>query len=117
MITINHDTLNTVVATAKQRAASDPRWVRAIERAAIELANNPFIEISGDHLLIGSPSGNSYDVNGSCQCKAYLNGKQPCWHRSARQLIARCNEAQVKPAEQATETPAAKALREINELY
>jgi hypothetical protein len=111
MLSLDTAILATVVATAKRNAASQPRWVHAIDRAASELASNPYIELAGDHLLIGSPSGNSYDVNGTCQCRAFEVSK-PCWHRAAKQLLVRYRQA-----ESAVETPAQKALRLINELY
>ncbi len=110
MLTLQPDLLATVVTTAKRSAADSPRWVSAIERAARELADNPWIEISGDHLLIGSSSGNTYEVNGTCQCAAYRCG-QPCYHRACKQLVVRYQEAErVKAA-------AAKVLAEINELF
>jgi hypothetical protein len=91
MLTFDEATLNKVIATAKQSAAGTP-WESRIERAAIELTTNPYIAIAGDHLLIGSPSGNSYSVNGSCQCRAF-EVHNPCWHRAAKQLVARYLEA------------------------
>ncbi len=96
MLTLNADTLNKVVATALTSAASQPRWINAIERAATELASNPYIEIQGDHLLIGSPSGNSYESNGVCQCQAYLLGNKPCWHRAAHRLLIRYQQEESK---------------------
>jgi hypothetical protein len=92
MLTFQPDVLEQVIATAKQSAAGTA-WVSRIERAGIELATNPYIEVAGDHLLIGSPSGNTYEVNGVCQCQAYTHGSKPCWHRAAKQLIVRYNEA------------------------
>jgi hypothetical protein len=109
MLALNADILATVVATAKRNAASQPRWINAIERAASEMMNNPYIELAGDHLLIGSPSGNVYSVNGSCQCRAFEVSK-PCWHRAAKQLLVRYRQAEKQAA-------AAKALAEINELF
>jgi hypothetical protein len=110
MIDFNTDTLNKVIRTAKRNAVGTP-WINAINRAAIELTTNPYIEIAGDHLLIGSPSGNSYSVNGSCQCDAYQHNKKPCWHRACKQLVARYNEAEQRKA------AAAAALASINELF
>ncbi len=112
MLNLDSTTLNKVVATALASAASQPRWVHAIERARCELESNPYIEIQGDHLLIGSPSGNSYSVNGSCECRAFEVNK-PCWHRACKQLVVRYNELSATPIE----TPAQKALRLINELF
>ena len=110
MLTLNSDILAQVVATAKVSAAGT-RWVNAIERAGSELATNPYIEISGDHLLIGSPSGNTYESNGVCQCTAYEYGHKPCWHRAAHRLLVRYSElSQRKEA-------AARALQAVNELF
>jgi hypothetical protein len=109
MLSLDTAILATVVATAKQSAASQPRWINAIERAASEMMSNPYIEIAGDHLLIGSPSGNCYDVNGTCQCRA-VEVSRPCWHRAAKQLLVRYRQAEKQAA-------AAKALAEINELF
>src|SRR5687768_9404085 len=85
MLNLNTDILTAVIEQAKQSAANDPRWIRAIERAAAELVENPYIERDGDHLLLASPSGNAYEANGVCQCEAYKHGK-PCWHRAAGRL-------------------------------
>lgn len=105
MLDINTDILNSVVATALAKAAGTA-WVSRIERAAVELASNPYIEIQGDHLLIASPSGNTYEVNGVCQCEAF-NHNRPCWHRAAKQLVYRYQQAEKRT----------KALAEINELF
>ncbi len=109
MLTINADILATVIATAKAKAAKEPRWITAIERAGTELLNNPYIEVQADHLLIGSPSGNVYSVNGSCQCRAFEVNK-PCWHRASKQLLVRYQQAEKQVA-------AANALASINELF
>ena len=97
MLNININTLNQIVATAKANAASEPRWVNAIERAARELVENPYIERQDDHLLIASPSGSIYAANGVCQCPAYAHGR-PCWHRAASRLIQRYDEAHAASA-------------------
>jgi hypothetical protein len=107
---LNADILATVVATAKRNAASQPRWINAIERAASEMATNPYIEALDSHtLLIGSASGNTYTSNGVCQCEAFQHGKA-CYHRAMSRLYERYNEAEKQAA-------ATKALAEINELF
>ena len=96
MLTLNTEILEQVVATAKRNASTQPRWINAIERAASELVNNPYIEALDDHtLLIGSVSGNTYTSNGVCQCQAYQNGK-PCYHRAMSRLYQRYVEAVVE---------------------
>src|SRR5262249_11459700 len=95
MLTLNPTTLAAVVNSAKLSAAGDQRWLNAIERAAHELSENPYLERQDDHLLIGSPSGSVYAANGVCQCQAYQNGR-PCWHRAAARLVQRHDEAQAR---------------------
>ena len=74
-------------------AANHPRWLKAIDRAVVELVSNPWIE-RGDHgLIIASTSGNVYSANGVCQCKAYEHGNA-CWHRAASRLVRLHDERQ-----------------------
>ncbi len=111
MLTLNTDILAAVVETAKRNAASQPRWIAAIERAASELANNPYIEALDSHtLLIGSASGKSYTANGTCGCVAFGHG-QPCYHRAMSRLYERYNEATARKA------ASDKAKHEMAELF
>lgn len=63
------------------------RWQMAIAKAKGELETNPYIHFTGDALLILSPSGELYETNGACSCKAYASGF-PCWHRAAARIVA-----------------------------
>jgi len=111
MLNLNTNLLATVIAQAKRSASDSPRWVKAIERAAVELESNPWIEALDDHtLLIGSTSGNTYVGNSTCQCEAYRHGI-PCYHRAAARLYQRYMEAEAKQAARQN------ALAEINELF
>lgn len=110
-LNLNAAILATVITRAKASAADSPRWVAAIERAARELTDNPFIEALDDHtLLLASASGECYTANGVCGCSAF-NFKQPCWHRAAARLYQRYVEAEKRKA------AAAHALAQINELF
>jgi hypothetical protein len=118
MLNLQTDILKQVTAEAKRNAAQHPRWLVAIDRASVELESNPWIEAQDDHtLLIGSPSGNTYIGNGTCQCIAFQRGV-PCWHRAAARLYHR-----YVVAEQATPVLAplgerlAKARREMDALF
>lgn len=104
--------LEIVVNSAKRAAAGSPRWINAIDRAAQELIENPYIDRDEEHggLLIGSPSGNCYAANGVCQCKAFEFGR-PCWHRSAARLIQRYDERLDRRAAYD------KAVAELDECY
>lgn len=67
------------------------RWVNAIAKATVEIENNPFMTWLPEekHLVIWSQkSSEVYTANGTCQCKAYLQG-MPCYHRAAARLIQR----------------------------
>ncbi len=93
MLNLNPTTLAAVAEQACRDAAQHDRWLVAIGRALIELDQNPWIERGELHgLIIGSPSGNLYSANGTCQCQAYTYG-QPCWHRAAARLVRLHDEA------------------------
>ena len=114
MLTLDPTTLQQVVNSARLSAAQDQRWLNAIDRAAAELAENPYIVRQDDHLLIASSSSDRiYEANGRCQCRAFQSG-QPCWHRSAARLVQRYDEAL---ARQARRPAYEQALAEINELF
>ena len=108
--TLNSTLFAAVVNAAKAKAAGHPAWVRAIEKAAEQVDSNPWIHEDGDALLIASATGNEiYRANGTCQCKAFLNGK-PCWHRAAAQLVKRYREVEAqRQAEQLAQSAAPSA--------
>lgn len=92
MLNINHDILNSVVATALAAVEDNKLWVNAINNAHALLVENPYIQALDDHtLLIGGENG-VYTANGACQCIAFQN-KKPCRHRAASRLWKRYNEA------------------------
>lgn len=91
---LNATQLEQIVQAARAKAAGQPRWEKAIDRAAEELYSNPYIGEQGNGLLILSEdSGQTYHANGACQCKAY-EFHQACWHRAAAQLVKRYREAE-----------------------
>jgi hypothetical protein len=93
MLNLNTTILEQIASKAIADAAAHPRWVTAIGRALVELDTNPWIARGELHgLVIGSPSGNVYAANGTCQCQAYLHG-QACWHRAAARLVRLHDEA------------------------
>ena len=91
MMTFDDSILAEVVATAKASASAYPRWIKAIDKAAVELATNPYIAMVDGDLIIASESGAVYHVNGVCDCQAGSFG-QPCYHRAAKRLLKRYNE-------------------------
>ena len=93
MLNLNPTTLAAVVDKARTDAAEHPRWLAAIDRAVVELLQNPWIERGELHgVIIASPSGNLYSANGTCQCRAHAYGN-PCWHRAAARLVRLHDEA------------------------
>jgi len=90
------------IEAAKAAAFSSPCWLRAIDRAVVQIETNPCITELASGVLITSPSGRTYLANGVCQCAAYKN-KMACWHRAAAQLLARYNEALSAPPKLAAE--------------
>jgi hypothetical protein len=93
MLNLDTDILDTVIEQAKQSAAGHQRWINAIEKAAREMVENPYIEALDNHtLLIGSSNGKTYTGNGVCQCEAFNHGK-PCYHRAAARLYHRYLQA------------------------
>lgn len=111
MIDLDSNTLATVVEAAKRNASNDPRWVRAIEKAAIEIEQNPYIAmVDGDLIIASETSGGVYQVNGHCDCMAGMHGK-PCKHRALKRILQRYNEAEARKA------AAAKAKQEMSELF
>lgn len=88
MLNLNSTLLQQVVDQARRSAAEHPRWLHAIDRAVVELAENPYIERGELHgiIIMSSTSANLYSANGTCQCEAYKYGN-PCWHRAAARLV------------------------------
>lgn len=84
---INQTVLETVVNEAINKCGSNQRWANAVRRAAEELVTNPYIAMVDDHLLVLSQATQQmYEVNGRCQCAAYV-AKQPCKHRAMKRLV------------------------------
>jgi hypothetical protein len=101
MLTLDPTTLQAIVNSAKLASAKDQRWLNAIDRAATELTENPYIDRQDNHLLIASSTSNQiYEANCTCQCRAFKSG-QPCWHRAASRLVQRYDEAQTRQAQRA----------------
>lgn len=92
MLNVNQDKMNEVIQRAFDQVSGDRRWETAIARAKQQIESNPFMHFDGHALLILSDSNEIYSANGTCQCKAYVNGHKPCWHRAAARLVKRYNE-------------------------
>ena len=88
MMNIDQSKMLEVVQEAFDKVSGSRRWQTAIVKAKQQIEENPYLHFDGHTLLILSPSGEIYSVNGLCQCKAFTKG-QPCWHRAAARLVER----------------------------
>lgn len=89
---LDESKLATVVDAALATVKGNKRWTNAILRAEEMLTSgNPYIHFTGASLLMLSESGEIYEANGVCQCKAYKGGS-PCKHRAAYKLLKRYAE-------------------------
>ena len=88
MMNIDQNRMKQVVQEAFDKVSGLRRWQTAIVKAKQQIEENPYLYFDGRALLVLSPSGEIYSANGTCQCKAFVNG-QPCWHRAAARLVER----------------------------
>lgn len=126
MLNLSVTVLSEVVDQSRTAAAEHPRWLHAIDRAVIELLDNPYIARGELHgiVVMSSTSANLYSANGTCQCEAYKFG-QPCWHRAAARLV-RLHDEKLTPPQRAepvgifaagAASSYAEACRLMDELY
>ena len=88
MMNLDQSKMQQVVQEAFEKVSGSRRWQTAIAKAKEQIEENPYMHFNNGALLLLSPSGEIYNANGTCQCKAYLKG-QPCWHRAAARLVER----------------------------
>lgn len=84
------------IAKINPAQSNGKRWINAIAKAVVEIENNPFMTWQADShslLILSETSGEIYQANGTCQCKAFNQG-QPCRHRAAARLIQRYLETE-----------------------
>ena len=91
MMNIDTNKMNQVIQEAFDKVSNNRRWEVAIAKAKTQIEENPFMHFDGDALLILSSSNGIYRANGTCQCKAYMQGF-PCWHCAAARLVKRYME-------------------------
>jgi|SRR5262245_41914584 len=80
---MNQEQINAAAEIARTRT-NDKRWTNAINRAVEESPSWIVTEHVG-YILITSNSGETYRVNGHCNCKAGVLG-QACKHLAYRRL-------------------------------
>ena len=95
---LNFETLETIAADAVKSLDTSnrpdaKRWQNAIKKAVSELESNPFWNFDGAELIMMSTTSNTtYTPNGVCQCKAFIEHKQPCRHRASKRLLEKYAE-------------------------
>lgn len=108
------DALCSAVDLAREMAASNTRWLNAIDSAWGWLLEQD--AVSYDHAAhalrveSASEAGRFYVANGACQCRAFEQ-HNACWHRAAARLVRRALEL----AEDARDAAEVEAL--AAELY
>lgn len=110
-MTINIQKFNKVVADAKAKT-NNPKWIRAIERAAEGILSGELIVTVLAHGALVTSANGSYQANGSCQCKAAKASHQECHHRAAARLLEIYESA---PEPQAPRAP--RIVRSIERDY
>jgi hypothetical protein len=112
----NKDRFAKIIADALVKVELSPtdaqtkkRWINAIAKAAVEIAQNGVFMTwqEDDHSLLiwSQKSNNIYTANGVCQCRAFEQGI-PCFHRAVARLVRLYMEPETAPA----------PVKEVNEI-
>jgi hypothetical protein len=83
---INIQKFNSIVEAAKSKT-SDPKWIRAIEKAAAAILSGEMIVTTLAHGALVTTANGTYAANGHCNCEAARNGHTQCKHRAAARLM------------------------------
>jgi len=90
---LNTNIWQQTIEAAKAASATSPAWLRAIERAVIEIERAPYWSFADGVLVITSTtSKKTYRIDEAHTCPACENGHQACKHRASRRLIQRYTE-------------------------
>jgi hypothetical protein len=84
---INQAKFESVVEEAKAKAANDPKWLRAIEKAAKAILSGEMIVTTLAHGALVTTASGTYAANGHCNCEAARRGHTQCYHRAAARLM------------------------------
>ena len=90
---LNTSIWSETIAAAKQAASDSPAWLRAIERAVVEIEKSKYWSFDGATLvIISTTSKKTYRIDDQHTCEAVANGHTACRHRAARRLMIRYTE-------------------------
>jgi hypothetical protein len=76
-----------VVEEAKAKAANDPKWLRAIEKASAGILDGSLIVTVLAHGALVTGKNGSRHANGACDCQAAKKRHTQCYHRAAARLV------------------------------
>lgn len=116
---INKAKFERVVEEAKAKAANDPKWLRAIEKAAAGILDGSLIVTVLAHgALVTGPNGSRH-ANGACDCQAAKKGHTQCYHRAAARLmdIYETASGAVSSADDVAASPRANLIAEIKNIW
>ncbi|NOT60338.1 MAG: hypothetical protein HOP19_08955 [Acidobacteria bacterium] len=113
---LNTSIWQSVINEAKAKASNSPLWLKAIDRAVVEVETARYWSFADGVLTIQSTSsGKLYKIGNDHKCEATAFNR-PCKHRAARRLMALYYEAlgNVAPVadEAAPVAPAIVAMRQ-----
>jgi hypothetical protein len=81
------------INAAKSAASTSPAWLRAIDRAVIEIERSRYWSFADGVLtIISTTSKKTYRIDEKHTCEACSNGHRECKHRAARRLMLRYTE-------------------------
>jgi hypothetical protein len=83
---INTEKFNGIVEAAKAKT-NDPKWLRAIEKAAAAILSGEMIVTTLAHGALVTTANGTYAANGHCNCEAARRGHTQCYHRAAARLM------------------------------
>jgi hypothetical protein len=83
---INKVKFEQVINEAKAKT-NDPKWLRAIEKAAAAILSGEMIVTTLAHGALVTTANGTYAANGHCNCEAARRGHTQCYHRAAARLI------------------------------
>jgi hypothetical protein len=116
---INTEKFNSIVETAKAKAANDPKWLRAIEKAAKAILSGEMIVTTLAHGALVTTANGTYAANGHCNCEAARRGHTQCYHRAAARLMDLYETAPeaVSFAADVAESSRANLIAEIESIW
>ena len=118
---VNKAKFERVVEMAKAKAANDPKWLKAIERAAKAVLSGEIIVTTLAHGALVTTANGTYAANGHCNCEAARRGHTQCYHRAAARLMD-IYETETAPeavslAEDIATSPRQNLIAEIENIW